>query len=623
VPPSNTAAINITANSRALPAALAAALGMVRSFGRGVVTAMSAAARAPVNVAKQIAHEVGREMVWGMTRRGMDALIEQGHEVMEFREQLTRFGLAARKTPAELQQLETAIRRTSDATGKNSLDILRGARAYVDIAGAGQYTTEKMEILARVSQAAGADIKDLAQVMFQLQHAMKIPDNELEETFGGLLNMSKEGTIHFAQMADEINELAPQFARFGVKGREGMNELAAMMQVARAGFATVAETGTGLTRIFTGLATHSDKFEKLGVKIFNVGKDGTKTFRPFLDILNDIQKNDVLGKDPHILKKTFGRSEAQRGMQILFEGRKEMERFEEAGKAAGVITQDLGTYTASASGRIVIAMEKAKNTIAEAFTVERVERFTGAIESMVDKVDAAMAAVGKLTDAWMYLFNLGKRIRRVFTDVDDENPFKAEGDAAATRSRAFQPVHRTYSNYDANGRYLVRPTATDTPASQAEVAAHDRDVHLMGRSASWSVTARKLMNLTPNDVITESAIRAAYAASRATYPGGEADEGSQNAGRAFLNQAPPALVDAIVKKIEEEKRNAPRSSYSQAAQDIADAVSKSMVATARQLAEMKYRELYGKDPPPSLRVEVDGRPIAHVSKNSPDRRRNP
>lgn len=623
MPPSNTAQINITANSRQLPAGLAAAMNVVRGFARGVSSVMTTVARAPLNVAKQVAHEVGREMVWGMTRRGMDALIEQGHEVMTFREQLVRFGLSARKTPADLAPMEAAIRKVSNQTGKSALEILRGTRAYVDIAGAEAYTTEKMATLARVSQASEGDIKDLAQVMFQLQHAFKIPDNELEDTLGGLLNQSKDGAIEFRHMADEINELAPQFARFGVKGREGIVQLAAMMQVARAGFATVAETGTGLTRIFTGLATHSDKFENLGVKIFNVAKDGTKTFRPFLDILNDIQKHNLLGKDPHILKKTFGRSEAQRGMQILFEGRAEMEKFMEAGKANGVIMQDLGTYTESAGGRISIAMEKAKNEIAAAFTPERVERFVGALEGMAEKVDMIMEGVGKLTDAWMYLFNVGKRIRRVFTDVDDANPFKPEGDAAAKRMKAYSPEgHRTYNYRDASGRYLARPEVVITPNTQAEKDQWIKDTALVGRAASWHVTARRLMDMTPNDVVTEASIRAAYAASRAALAGGVPDEGAQAAGKSFLQNAPPAMVDKIVKQIEEERASIPRTAYSQAAQDIADAVSKTMVATARQLAEARYRELYGKDPPP-MRVEVDGRPIAHVAKNSPDRRRSP
>lgn len=618
---SNTAEIVIKANSRQLPAGLATAMTAMRGFARGVQAIMGAAARAPLNVARQVAHEVGREMVWGMTRRGMDALIEQGHEVLNFREALGRLGLAARKTPQELSGIEAAVRSASNATGLGALEILKGTRAYVDIAGAERYTTEKMELLARVAQASGSKINDLAQVMYQLQHAMKIPDEQLESTFSGLLNMSKDGTIHFAQMAEEINELAPQFARFGVTGRDGMMQLAAMMQITRAGFASVAETGTGMTRIFQGLNMHSDKFENYGVRIFNVGKNGVKTFRPFLDILNDIQRNNVLSKDPHLLRKAFGRGEAERGMRLLFEGRQEMERFVRAGEEAGAITQDLGTYTASASGRIAIAMEKAKNAIAEAMTPDRVERMTGALEGMVAKIDTIMEGVGKLTDAFMYLYNVGRRIREAFSDIDDANPFKKEADAANERLRAYSPVHRSYSYRDASGRYLVRPEITETPATQAEQEQAERDRRSVGDAAQWHVAAKRIMALSPGDVPTEASIRAAYAASKEML-GASPNLGAQAAGSMFLSNAPPAMVDKIIKAIHEEERYAPRKAYSEMATAIADAVSKAIENTpARVQAERRYRELYGKDPPAG--VHMDGHKVGNVIKNTGASRRSP
>lgn len=416
MPPSTTAAIVITANPSRLPQGLRVAAGYLGQFAIGAKNVLSKINLAPAAMkGKSWVQTAVGSAVGSLAVRGLDALIDQGKQIFDFQEALTRFGIAARKTGPELDYIGKSIRQVSTETGLAAVDVLRGARAYVDMAGAAAYSNEKMLMMARVSQATKSDMGDLAQVVFQLQHAMKIPDNELENTLGGVINMSKDGAVHFAQMSQEISELAPQAARYGMVGRRGMNELAAVMQVTRTGFASVSEMGTGITRIFSGLTMHSDKFEKYGVRIFNTAKDGTKTWRHFADILDDIQKNDLLRKDPHLLRKAFGRSEAERSIRLLFEQKDALRELEKAGERDGVVMQDLNTYTQSSAGRMAVAMEKMKNAVAEAFTPERINRFVSAIEDAANKVGPLVEAVGKIGDILGHLYNAGKAVRGFFS----------------------------------------------------------------------------------------------------------------------------------------------------------------------------------------------------------------
>ena len=104
--------------------------------------------------------------------------------------------------------------------------MLAGKRAYVDLAGAENASAASMRTLARTAQAIGAAIGDMATVSYSLQNALKVRPDDMENVIGGLINQSKDGTIHFQNMAEEIIALAPKFARFGTLGREGATELA-------------------------------------------------------------------------------------------------------------------------------------------------------------------------------------------------------------------------------------------------------------------------------------------------------------------------------------------------------------------------------------------------------------
>jgi hypothetical protein len=210
-----------------------------------------------------------------------------------------------------------------------------------------------------------------------LQNHLKIRPEAMENVLGGLINQSKDGTIHFQNMAQEIIAVAPKFARFGVVGREGVAELGALFQIAGSGFKDAAEASTGIQGLFRGLQLHEKLFRKAGVATMSLGKDGAKHLRPLAGIVNDISKSRLM-KDPSLLLKDIGRGEGDAALRLWIEQMPKFLELVEAAKANGVVSADLATYSASAGGKMAIAFEKAKNEIAEAFTPERIDAFTQA-----------------------------------------------------------------------------------------------------------------------------------------------------------------------------------------------------------------------------------------------------
>lgn len=426
MPPNTTATITVLANPSQLPAGLRSAMGYLSSFAVGAKNLLSKINLAPAQMKKGnwVQHAVG-QTVGNLATRGIDALVDQGRKVFDFNDQLVRFGIAAKISGAQLDFLGKQVRDVASATGMDAGEVLATARAYADLAGASNFTAEKMRILARAGQATGAEGQDLAQMMYQLSVSMKVADKDMENTIGGLIEQAKDGAVEARQMAREFGAIMPLWAKFGTLGREGTIQLGAMFQVIRDGYNTADEAGTGLQRLLAGLRTYAPRFAAHGVKVFDVDKNGFKHARDFSKIAQDIFKSDLV-KDPALMKKAFGRTEAWRAVEMLFEVAKKgdkataqfvarLAKLEEAGRKNGVVAQDVATYTESSAGRVQVAMRKMENSIADAFTPERIETFVRALEDISAKAGDIAEAFGKVMSVVALPYRAGKAIRAFLT----------------------------------------------------------------------------------------------------------------------------------------------------------------------------------------------------------------
>jgi TP901 family phage tail tape measure protein len=396
------AEIQITAESRTLGAKLREARAQLGKFGGELRKEVFGKKL----VEKGFFGEAGAHMVGNLGASAAGAAFgfmeDQARSVFDFNDQLLRFRLAARKTPEEAAAIGQAVRQISSETGLAADTVLGGARAFVDLAGAENYSTEALRAIARAAQASSTAIGDMSTVVYSLQNHLKIRPEEMENVLGGLINQSKDGTIHFQNMAQEIIAVAPKFARFGVVGREGVAELGALFQIAGSGFKDAAEASTGIQGLFRGLQLHEKLFRKAGVATMAMGKDGAKHLRPLADIVNDISKSKLM-KDPSLLLKDIGRGEGDAALRLWIEQMGKYRELVEAARANGVVGNDLAAYSASPAGRVAIAWQKAKNEIAEAFTPERINAFADAAAKAAGALAAAATGVSKAIGAVEYV----------------------------------------------------------------------------------------------------------------------------------------------------------------------------------------------------------------------------
>jgi TP901 family phage tail tape measure protein len=417
------AEVQITAESRTLAAKLREARAQFGKFGASLKKEVFG--KVLFDGPKASAHMFG-QLGAQAAGRGFGFLEDQAKGVLDFNTALLNFQLAARKTPEEAHAIGQAARDIATETGLASEVVLAGEKAFVDLAGAENGSIASMRTLARTARASNTEIGAMSTVMYALQNALHVKPEEMEDTLSGLINQSKDGTIHFANMAEEIIGMAPKFARFGVTGRQGAIDLGAMFQVVRSGSKSAEETTTKLDGIFRGLIRNAAKFKKGGVTVFNVDKDGVKTLKPFQEIWAQLEKSKLM-KDPSKLIKTFGRGDGEAGIRLLIEMKKKYEELVEAGRVNGTVQQDLATINESAGGRTAAAMERVKNAVAEAFTPERINGFVTAVEALADKVGPVADGIGKIGSVLGGLYGVGQKVSGFFLGSNENaNPWKEQ-----------------------------------------------------------------------------------------------------------------------------------------------------------------------------------------------------
>lgn len=388
------ATVEITASSRKLGRGLKEARDEFSEFGRGIRRSIAG---------ESLMSKAGGSAVGNMVASGAQAvggfLVDQFKETLAFEDALTRLGITARKSPEYMRAFGNSVRQTSSATGVAASEILGGASAYVALTGDMDGASTAASQWARVAQATGSTVSDVAQSAAALKQNLKIDPADMEAAFSALAVQGKEGAIELRDLSQELAQIAPQWANFeGGSGLQGLKELGAAMQIVKRGFGGDAgETTTGLQSFLNSVRQHARQLKGAGVEVFTTDEKGNKRLKNVLEIVDAIGDSKLM-KNPTALGKALGRVEALRAFEQLHENRKELEQLVETASDANVINRDLGTYLDSAAGRQKVAWQQAKNEIAAAFTPERIELFTKAVTGAVSALAKVVSAIGAVLD---------------------------------------------------------------------------------------------------------------------------------------------------------------------------------------------------------------------------------
>lgn len=330
-------------------------------------------------------------------------------DAIDYERAMTRFQIATGRSNQETEQMRIDLSNMAKSMGIAKGDLLGGAAAYVALTGDSAGAVKQMELFARVSQASGAELGDIATTAASLKDNLKIDPAQFEQAFSTLISQGKAGAIELNNLAQELSGVAPQFTAFkNGLGIKGLVTLGASLQVARKGFGTAAEAATGLKALMVSLNRNASKFS--GVKVSGQyglfsknAKTGAKSLKDFKSIIDGISRSN-LARDPEALTKAFGSDEAKRAYDQLAQNRTLLGELEKEFEKNGVVAADAMAYQQSAAGQIEIAMQNMKEAVIKAFTPANIKAFA-------DSMMKVAGFLGKIVDAFIAI--------QEFTDVRD------------------------------------------------------------------------------------------------------------------------------------------------------------------------------------------------------------
>lgn len=524
------AEVEITANSRGLAAKLREARGAFTRFG----SELKKNVFGKDLIDKGFWGKAGAELVGNLGARGASSfgsvMAEQARAMIDYNNALVRLQINGNASAAQIADIDAKIRHASDATGKSRAEIVAAARQYVALTGDIQGASGAIEAWTRVAQASDSSVGDVASTAQALRDNLKIKPEEMEEAFDVLIGQGKQGAVEMSELKSQLATVTPLMAQFaGGTGIKGLRDLGAAVQVVRKGFGGTEETITGVQSLMTALIKNAGRFQKAGVHVMNVDpKTGVKTLKSFREIIDAISDSKLM-RDPTKLEKAFGRVEAYRAFLQLRDNKDMLDQLADSTAYAGTTQRDLAKYTEQAGGRLEIAMQKAKNAIADAFTPERIEKFVHLIEELVPKLGKVADFVGDIGDVLGGLEGVGEKLRGVFgggvnaADALGHNANLDEWLLAAANAKSPHDADRARQMVEG----MVGHKMSDTEfANRVATARRDR-----ADEAAFDRTKNEIMGDERDDKSTKQSIWRAVLASYSS------NLGEQQAGDLYLKNS--------------------------------------------------------------------------------------
>jgi TP901 family phage tail tape measure protein len=345
---------------------------------------------------KNIGTGFGINIASGITnaaRRVGGAMVDAGRDALNFNEQLTRLDIASKGSMGSMDQVQKQIFKVSKATGVAKEELLKGTAQFIALTGEGKAASESMKTFARVAVASGASMDDITTSAAALMQNMQIDPKDFEKAFSILIAGGKAGAIELKDVAGLMSEIAPLSERFaGGGGLGGLANLNAALQLTRRGAGSASQAATQLSSLMSAIVKNAAKLEKAKIQVFTKDENGVKRMRSFSAIMKDLGESK-LAKDPTLLIDALGRKEAEAATIQLTKNRDAWDELAAGTMDANDVAEDYDKFQKSSAAKVKKAWNNVKVAVAEAFTPERVEAMSKALETALGFASDLVGAI--------------------------------------------------------------------------------------------------------------------------------------------------------------------------------------------------------------------------------------
>jgi hypothetical protein len=266
-------------------------------------------------------------------------------EAAAFQQSLLDIASTSNKTGAQaylmVDELKGRFEDLAFTVGQTSETIAKGSGKMIAAGLDEQLVNNSLKSIGRATKAANAEFDDMAGVAISLLQTLKLPADQLDDTFAGLIIAGKEGSFELKDMAKYFPNLTGQMAKLGITGRTAATQLAAMLEIARKGTADPAEAANNLNNFLSKITSPETirNFEKMKVDIVGVMQDAaTKGINPIEAVIQKISSlSGISGKEIEGLMKK-AKASGLEGADALEEVRKQLEAIHGASALGGLFS---------------------------------------------------------------------------------------------------------------------------------------------------------------------------------------------------------------------------------------------------------------------------------------------
>lgn len=225
-------------------------------------------------------------------------LVEPVEQAAEFDNNLNHVGIGLQKHGDALKKFvaneKLFIDRTARETGQLGTKLAESEFFLSSEGYRGDRLHSVIPTVARISTAYNADPQEVAKTAFALHENLGIADGEdLNGALASLAVAGKQAHIPFEELAQQFPELATGAAGLGLKGRGSVDDIMAMLAVARKSSGSLQKAVTDTRQFFTDLnqPTATKELAKFGINSFAIQQNALSHHAdPVIAVLDAVRK---------------------------------------------------------------------------------------------------------------------------------------------------------------------------------------------------------------------------------------------------------------------------------------------------------------------------------------------
>ncbi|EMK6740012.1 hypothetical protein V9J91_000236 [Vibrio cholerae] len=340
--------------------------------------------------------------------------------VMGLEERYEQLGSSVGKSREEM----TKLRKEMFATAQKSdirvdqSELLTAVEKIAEKNGDLEFARDNMENIARVMRATGATGVDVGEMFADMRDKFGLKNaDEVLSAIDTLVVQGKAGAFTLQNLAAEGAAVSAAYSALGNTGPKAVQEMGAMLQIARMGSGSAAEAASSMESVLADIQSNYSRFEKMGIEVFDEEAlaRGEKKFRAVPSILKDVM--ETTNGDITQVGELFG-DEAMRMMNVLVggQGRDSFDQFLKIYGDGTAVLQDSARMAQTANAAM-LSLKTAWMSFADDKLAEPIADLADAINSLEPEtlekaLTGATALAGTLGAVWAgkKAYGMGKSV---------------------------------------------------------------------------------------------------------------------------------------------------------------------------------------------------------------------